>query len=99
MLRTLLAVTLLTVLVFVTPAADPPAPGGVPGKPPGPRSPKEEQATFQLVPGFRIDLVVSEPDVVDPVSMCFDERGRMFVCEMRGYPNGGVGTGEETRGR
>ncbi|HET6573617.1 MAG TPA: PVC-type heme-binding CxxCH protein, partial [Fimbriiglobus sp.] len=93
--RTLLAASLLTALVVITPAADPPAPG----KPPGPRSPKDEQATFQLVPGFRIELVASEPNVVDPVSMCFDERGRMFVCEMRGYPNGGVGTGEETRGR
>ena len=31
--------------------------------------------------------------------MCFDEKGRLFVCEMRGYPNGGVGTGMETRGR
>jgi putative membrane-bound dehydrogenase-like protein len=98
MLRILLAATLLTALVILTPAADPPIPG-VPGKPPGPLSPKEEQATFKLVPGFRIDLVACEPDVVDPVSMCFDERGRMFVCEMRGYPNGGVGAGEETRGR
>lgn len=96
--RTLLAAWLLTALSYASPAADPPAPG-VPGKPPGPRSPKEEQATFRLVPGFCTDLVASEPDVVDPVSMCFDERGRMFVCEMRGYPNGGVGTGEETRGR
>lgn len=65
----------------------------------GPRSPREEQATFDIVPGFRIDLVASEPEVVDPVAMCFDERGRLYVCEMRGYPNGGVGTGNENRGR
>ena len=49
--------------------------------------------------GFKVELVASEPDVVDPVAMCFDEKGRLFVCEMRGYPNGGVGTGNETRGR
>jgi putative membrane-bound dehydrogenase-like protein len=93
--RTLLAVPLLAALILSSPAADPPAPA----KAPGPFSPKEELATFQLAPGFRIDLVASEPDVIDPVSMCFDERGRLFVCEMRGYPNGGVGTGHETRGR
>jgi putative membrane-bound dehydrogenase-like protein len=63
------------------------------------RPPKEERATFKIAKGFSIDLVASEPDVVDPVSMCFDEKGRLFVCEMRGYPNGGVGTGEEARGK
>ena len=68
-------------------------------KAPGPLSPREELATFRLVEGFRAELVASEPDVVDPVAMCFDEKGRLFVCEMRGYPNGGVGTGDESRGK
>lgn len=68
-------------------------------KAPGPLSPKEEKATFKLDERFKIELVASEPDVVDPVAMCFDEKGRMFVCEMRGYPNGGIGTGKETRGK
>jgi putative membrane-bound dehydrogenase-like protein len=68
-------------------------------KPPGPLSPREEQATFKVPEGFKIQLVASEPDIIDPVAMCFDEKGRLFVCEMRGYPNGGVGTGTETRGR
>jgi putative membrane-bound dehydrogenase-like protein len=31
--------------------------------------------------------------------MAFDEKGRMFVAEMRGYPHGGVATGQENRGR
>ncbi len=68
-------------------------------KPPGPLTPKEELATFKIVEGFKVELVASEPDIVDPVAMCFDAKGRMFVCEMRGYPNGGVGRGNETRGR
>lgn len=68
-------------------------------KPPGPLSPKEERESFRLPDGFKIELVASEPAVVDPVAMCFDAKGRLFVCEMRGYPNGGVGTGNETRGR
>ncbi|MCS7269967.1 MAG: c-type cytochrome [Gemmataceae bacterium] len=66
---------------------------------PGPLSPEQELASFRLVEGFRIELVAAEPDVVDPVAMCFDARGRLYVCEMRGYPNGGVGTGPEKRGR
>ncbi|MBA4066714.1 MAG: hypothetical protein C0501_24015 [Isosphaera sp.] len=68
-------------------------------KPPGPLSPKDERSSFKIADGFDVTLVAAEPDVVDPVAMCFDARGRMFVCEMRGYPNGGVGTGKETRGR
>lgn len=68
-------------------------------KPPGPLPPKEEKNSFKIDERFNIELVASEPDVVDPVAMCFDEKGRLFVCEMRGYPNGGVGTGNETRGK
>ena len=66
---------------------------------PGALSPKDELATFKVAKGFTVQLAASEPDIVDPVAMCFDEKGRLFVCEMRGYPNGGVGTGKETRGR
>jgi putative membrane-bound dehydrogenase-like protein len=64
-----------------------------------PLSPIAEQATFLLPRGFRIELVASEPTIVDPVAMTFDERGRIYVCEMRGYPNGGRGTGEISSGR
>ena len=84
----------------------PSAPGGVKGgdqkvpptAAPGPLSPTEERATFRSR-GFRVELVACEPDVVDPVAMAFDEDGRLFVAEMRGYPNGGVGTGNVTSGR
>ena len=37
--------------------------------------------------------------MVDPVAMAFDEEGRLFVAEMPGYPNGGVGTGPVTSGK
>jgi len=64
-----------------------------------PLSPAEELKTLKTLPGFKVELVASEPDVIDPVAMAFDEKGRLFVCEMRGYPNGGVATGKENRGR
>jgi putative membrane-bound dehydrogenase-like protein len=79
-------------------AAAPPA-GVLPLSNGQPRSPDEERATFQVPPGFRLELVASEPHVVDPVAMAFDERGRIWLCEMRGYPNGGKGTGLVTSGR
>jgi putative membrane-bound dehydrogenase-like protein len=62
-------------------------------------SPQEELATFHIVPGFRVELVACEPNVVDPVAVSFDEDGRMLVTEMPGYPNGGVATGPVKSGK
>jgi putative membrane-bound dehydrogenase-like protein len=42
---------------------------------------------FQVETGFRVELVASEPSVVAPVAMAFDENGRLFVAEMRDYPD------------
>ncbi len=53
-----------------------------------PKSAQESHACFQIEPGCRIDLVVAEPLVVDPVALEFDERGRMFVAEYSDYPVG-----------
>lgn len=52
-----------------------------------PLPPKEALRSFQVEPGFHIELVAAEPDVVDPIDLAFDEQGRMYVAEMRGYPN------------
>lgn len=65
----------------------------------GPLSPREELATFHIPEGFRIELVACEPAVVDPVAIAFDEDGRLFVAEMRGYPNAGVATGSIHSGK
>lgn len=56
------------------------------GKSGPPYSPDEAMKRFQLPPGFRIELVAAEPEVVSPVALAFDERGRMFVAEMPEYP-------------
>lgn len=64
-----------------------------------PLSSRDEQATFRTRPGWRVELVAAEPDVVDPVALAFDEHGRLYVAEMRGYPNAGVATGESRSGR
>ena len=43
------------------------------------------QRSFVCPDGFRLELVASEPLVQDPTCVAFDERGRMFVCELHGY--------------
>ena len=50
-----------------------------------PVSPANAVGTFQIEPGFRIELAAAEPLVRDPVAMSFDERGRLYVVEMCDY--------------
>ncbi|MBI4324360.1 MAG: c-type cytochrome, partial [Chloroflexi bacterium] len=45
-------------------------------------------ATFRLEPGLRVELAAAEPTVVAPVALAFDEMGRLYVAENRGYPTG-----------
>ncbi|MEY4132899.1 MAG: hypothetical protein RL592_957, partial [Verrucomicrobiota bacterium] len=42
-------------------------------------------STWKVKPGFKLQLAAHEPQVRDPIAICFDERGRMFVCEMIDY--------------
>jgi putative membrane-bound dehydrogenase-like protein len=60
----------------------------------GPLTPDESLQQLKTEPGLRVELVASEPMVVDPVAVAWDERGRMFVVENRGYP---VGPGKEKK--
>jgi mono/diheme cytochrome c family protein len=51
--------------------------------------------SFKIEPGFELQLVAKEPLIIAPVAMDFDNQGRIWVVEMRGYmPNLG-GNGEE----
>ena len=51
--------------------------------------------SFRLPPGFRLELVASEPLVQNPVAMAFDPDGRLYVAEMRGYMPDADGKGED----
>jgi putative membrane-bound dehydrogenase-like protein len=63
--------------------------------PPAPVLTAEEALeTFTLQPGFRIELVASEPLLQDPVAMDFDEDGRIWVVEMQSYMPNVDGEGE-----
>src|SRR5260370_3677168 len=50
-----------------------------------PLSPAEALKTFQLPPGFRLELEASEPLVEIPIALAFDPDGRNWVVEMRGF--------------
>jgi mono/diheme cytochrome c family protein/glucose/arabinose dehydrogenase len=62
---------------------------------PAPLSPEEALRSFKLPPGFRIELVASEPMIEAPVAISFDDQGRLFVVEMRGYMRDMEGTTEK----
>lgn len=61
------------------------------------KTPAEELTTFQLEPGMTIQLVAAEPMVQDPVTMSFDENGRLWVVEMRGFMSDINGDEEDKR--
>ncbi len=48
----------------------------------------QEMKTFHMAPGFQVQLVASEPLVVDPILGEFDGNGRLWVVEMQGYAVG-----------
>ena len=57
-----------------------------------PKPPAEEQALFQLQPGYRVELVLAEPHIAEPAAITFDGNGRMYVTELRSYMNDADGT-------
>ena len=48
-------------------------------------SPAEALKSFVLPPGYRLELVASEPLIQDPVFIDWDPDGRMWAVEMPGY--------------
>lgn len=53
--------------------------------------------SLEVADGFTVQLVAAEPQVITPVAMTFDEKGRLWVAEMTGYMPDTVGTGEDAR--
>lgn len=51
-----------------------------------PLPPAESLSQLELLDGNHARLLASEPQVVDPVEVAFDDAARMWVVEMRDYP-------------
>ncbi len=47
--------------------------------------PAAQQKLFLLPPGYKIEPVLTDPLIEDPVGVTFDGNGRMYVLEMRSY--------------
>src|SRR5262245_41891555 len=53
----------------------------------GPLSPAESATRFVVHDDLAFDQVLAEPAVKQPVSLSFDERGRMWVVQYIQYPH------------
>ena len=52
-----------------------------------PLSPGESMKMIQVPLDFTLDLFASEPDIINPIAMSWDEKGRLWVLETKDYPN------------
>lgn len=48
-------------------------------------SPEEVVRLMHLPPGFKATVFAAEPDVQNPIAMCWDERGRLWIAENYTY--------------
>jgi putative membrane-bound dehydrogenase-like protein len=52
-----------------------------------PLSSEDSMDYTQAPVGFRLELFASEPDIINPIGLAWDERGRLWVAETVDYPN------------
>jgi len=55
---------------------------------PPPRSPEESLQSFDVLPGFKVELAAAEPLVMDPVDIAWGPDGKAWVAEYADYPLG-----------
>ncbi len=88
-----LAVAALAAGAIALPAAEPSAKP----TPPPYLSPEESAKLVELPPGYRLELVLGEPDIREPVISVFDGNGRLYVAEMRTYMQDADGADQKAR--
>ena len=60
------------------------------------RTPQDEARAFILPPGYRMELVLAEPEIVSPAVIRFDGNGRMYVAEFVTYMRDADGNNQHT---
>lgn len=64
--------------------------------PPAPAlHPEAALKTLRVAPGFRVEIVASDPLLFDPVAIAIGPDGRMWVVEMRAFMPNADGAGED----
>ncbi len=58
-------------------------------------TPEEALKRMKVPEGFTVEVVASEPDLVNPVAFTFDEKGRIWVVESLEYPRLEAGPGKD----
>lgn len=53
-----------------------------------PLSPEDSQKHIEVPKGFETILFASEPEIINPISFTWDERGRLWVLQSMDYPHG-----------
>jgi putative membrane-bound dehydrogenase-like protein len=86
-MRSLLLLSMFAVTVFAGPEGLPPGVKNNKQHTKQPPSPEEAVKMFKPDKGFRVTLFAGDPHVCQPISMAFDERGRLWVAECFSYPN------------
>ncbi len=81
------AVAVVTVPAFQGSIPNRPWPPAVQPMPPEspPLTPEAALQTFYMPPGYRIELVASEPLIQEPVALDWDLEGRLWAVEMPGF--------------
>ena len=95
----LLTFAALVSATFIAVSADNPIPPGGKPTPPDPLhdkgrpvatapslTPEETAKAFKLPPGFKVQVVTGEPDIVQPIAYAQDDRGRLWVVTNTNYP-------------
>src|SRR6266404_1315211 len=60
-----------------------------------PYSPQEAISRMTVPEGFTVEVVASEPEIVNPIAMSFDDRGRIWITESIEYPRKPAGVGRD----
>src|SRR5580765_3274049 len=60
-----------------------------------PYSPQEALAKMKVPAGFKVELVAREPDIINPIGMSFDDRGRIWITESIEDPRKPAGPGRD----
>ncbi|MBV8487039.1 MAG: hypothetical protein JO161_02055, partial [Planctomycetaceae bacterium] len=58
------------------------------------RSPQASAGAIRVIPGFKVELVASEPLVRDPIALDWGADGKLWILEMGDYPVGVDGGGK-----